>query len=316
MRMRTKLLLALFAVSFGLSAVSLIVTRSTLERQIRRNLFSDLQHSVLTFENLQAQRRQTLDREASLIADLPSLKALMTTSHEQTIQDAGEEFWHVSGMDLFALADRSGKIVAVYGAGAELPQTESEHLLQGMLGQQPGQHLVVIARRLFEVAFEPLYFGPESSDTTLGYVAIGYAIDDRVAREVSDTASADVIFAANGVIVSSTLNAEHRLAAAQSGLLTRSLRNGEDVWLGKEHYLAASLSLSGGEQGNVHLIVLKSYDAARVFVRPAESHYRRHRLLCPGRWRHTGRLSRAHHHPSPRTARRRCRRAGFGRFRV
>ena len=58
MRMRTILLLSLLSLSCGLTVTSLIVIRSSLQKQIRLNLEADLLHSTVTFQNLQRQRQQ------------------------------------------------------------------------------------------------------------------------------------------------------------------------------------------------------------------------------------------------------------------
>jgi hypothetical protein len=120
MRMRTTLLLSLLTVSFGLTALSLIVIHTSLQKQIRQALALDLHRSIATFENLQDQRREMLDREATLLADLPSLKALMTVllrparGNERTVRDQGVEFWRDSGAAFFALAEPNGKVIARY----------------------------------------------------------------------------------------------------------------------------------------------------------------------------------------------------------
>ena len=44
-----------------------------------------------------------------MLADLPTLKALMSTEHEPTIQDGSARFWKLSGSDLFILAKPIGK---------------------------------------------------------------------------------------------------------------------------------------------------------------------------------------------------------------
>ncbi len=49
---------------------------------------------------------RTLQQENALLADLPSLKALMTTNDDRTIADSGLNFWKVSGNDLFGLLRR------------------------------------------------------------------------------------------------------------------------------------------------------------------------------------------------------------------
>ena len=61
-----------------------------------------------------------LGREAALLADLPSLKALMSTQHAQTIQDGSEEFWAISGSDFFALTSANGTLFTYSNRGAKL----------------------------------------------------------------------------------------------------------------------------------------------------------------------------------------------------
>ena len=85
-----------------------------MKSQVTQDLTKDLAHSVATFQNLEAQRLNALERENALLADLPTLKALMTTSDKPTIEDAGVRFWKISESDLFALADNQGHVVAAY----------------------------------------------------------------------------------------------------------------------------------------------------------------------------------------------------------
>src|ERR1035441_7258816 len=113
LRMRTTLLIPLLLLCFGITPVSLLILRTIVKQKVRASLASDLQHSVQTYANLAQQRRELLMRESALLADLPTLKALMTAD-SRTIADGGVEFWQVSGSDFFALLDRNGKLVAAY----------------------------------------------------------------------------------------------------------------------------------------------------------------------------------------------------------
>src|SRR6202040_3406805 len=120
LRMRTTLLIPLLILSFGCTVLSLLVISTIVEQQTQKNLASDLQHSVKTYRNFQHQQRELLARKSALLADLPSLKSLMTTYDPRTIEDGGVEFWQVSGSDFFALLDQSGKLVAAYNQGPAL----------------------------------------------------------------------------------------------------------------------------------------------------------------------------------------------------
>ena len=275
MRMRTALLLSLLAVSFGLTALSLVVIHTSLQRQIRQALASDLHRSIATFQNLQTQRREMLGREATLLADLPSLKALMTVllkpgrGDEQTVRDEGLEFWRVSGAAFFALADPSGKLIARYEKGLPPQITEAPPDLPKGLFTSSQPHYVLSGNRLYEVISEPLYFGSAAEGSLLGYVATGYAIDNQVAREVGEAAAAQVVFAADDAIVGATLDPNRIKGFMQRApSLLRDTSDDADVRLGSERYMEASRRLSQVDAPRVRLVVLKSYDeASRYLIR-------------------------------------------------
>src|SRR6202521_1864480 len=130
LRMRTTLLIPLLILSFGCTLRSLLVIQTIVEQQTQTNLASDLQHSVRTYRNFQHQQRELLARESALLADLPSLKSLMTTYDQRTIEDGGVEFWQVSGCDFFALLDQNGKLIVSYNRGAALDRSGVAHGLE------------------------------------------------------------------------------------------------------------------------------------------------------------------------------------------
>ncbi len=264
--MRTTLLIALLALSFGLTATSLLVIRMTVERQIEESLALDLSHSVSTFMNLQRQQREALSRSSALVADLPSLKALMTTGDRRTIVDGSAEFWKVSGSDLFALSGSTGELTTEYVRGTSIVAADLQPAFSECLEHVGQARTVQMNGRLFEMIVQPLYFGRDERGTVLGYVAMGNAIDQRLAREVRDASAAEVVFAAEGRVVVSTLTPEleQRLKLA-IGKTPRS--EGETIFLGSERYLAAVVPLKPATtSGSSELIVLKSYDQASSFL--------------------------------------------------
>src|SRR5579863_10401337 len=118
LRMRTKFLLSMLLISAALTCTSLLLVRSSVQSQVKKEIFADLQNSVSTFQNFQRERELTLTRSADLLADLPNLRALMTTQHEVTIQDGSTSLWRLAGSDLFVLADRTGQVAALHTASA------------------------------------------------------------------------------------------------------------------------------------------------------------------------------------------------------
>ncbi len=266
-RMRLMLLVPLLLVSVGLTTASLMVVRSWMQRQMAETLASDVTHSVATFQNLQNQHRQMLMREAALLADLPSLKALMTTQDRRTIEDGGQEFWKVSGADLFALTSPDGDVLALYAnaldgknrkqyTSAEL--TQPRVALELALQRENNPHFLVLDGRLFEFTFEPLYFGNRATGQLLGYVVIAYSVDQNLAHEVSESAAAEVAFLAHDTVVASTLNIPKRLQLQADSQSLQKTLHVENLWLEGEQFSAVTIQLAPGANDGIRLVVLKS----------------------------------------------------------
>lgn len=267
MRMRTALMLVLLSVSVGFAALSLVAVHSILKSQIRAELAADLHRSVVTFRNFQGQRREMLRRQAALLADLPSLKALMTSRDSRTIEDGGGEFYEISGSSLFALEDANGRSVAVFVNNGLSADPALKAALDLPEGSSPVFRYVISGPQLYDIATAPLYFGAPDRGTLLGYVSIGYAIDETLSREVRESASAEVVFSADGRILSGTLGAvpQAALMAGYRDLLLRG-EDQQDLWLGSEHYMASSVRLSGAAGPPVQIVALKSYDVASRYL--------------------------------------------------
>ena len=267
LRLRTKFLLSMVAISAGLTATSLLLVRRTIEQQVRSEIRVDLRNSVLAFQNAQRLREATLRRSAELVANLPILRALMTTEHPPTIQDASRDLWRLAGSSLFVLADRSGAIVAIHGAG-ENDRAFIQDSFSRSIGEEQGQHWWCDRNHLYEVSLQPIYFGAPSDNRLLGFLAVGYEIDDRVARELSQIAGSQVAFRYGADLVRSTLppaqQAEFR--RLDSGNARATAPAPSEVQLGSERFLVSSLDLGPDKNPTVRLTVLKSLDQAVAFL--------------------------------------------------
>lgn len=97
-RTRVLLLISLVLIIAATTCSSLFIIRNRLRQRAREILASELQNSVGTFQDLEARRLSALERENALLASLPSLKALMTTSDSRTIADGAVDFWKTGEM--------------------------------------------------------------------------------------------------------------------------------------------------------------------------------------------------------------------------
>jgi signal transduction histidine kinase len=267
-RLRTKFLFSIILVGVGLTAGALLVARQTAERQVRLQINQDLRNSVYTFHNVQKLREKSLTHSAELLADLPILKALMTTHDAATIQDASRELWTLAGSDLMVLADRTGNTVALHSKAADFGREEAQESLTASLTEEQGGHWWFCSKHLFEVSLQPIYVGSRADNRIQGYLVLGYEIDDAVARELSQVAASQVVFLYGTNLVRSTLSPLQETELTQRATLPFDGKVPEpsEIQLGQERFLATRVNLTPGIKPPVQLCVLKSLDQATAFL--------------------------------------------------
>jgi signal transduction histidine kinase len=138
-----------------------------------------------------------------------------------------------------------------------------------VVSQEATRHWWSVEGHLYEVFLHDIYFGPASRHQILGYLVVGYEIDDRVARDLSRVAASEVAFRYGDRIIRSTLQ-----PAQESELLLVSPRTGgggppqgDQIRLGDERFLATSVELPNNGSAALNLWVMKSFDQATSFLR-------------------------------------------------
>lgn len=241
------------------TGLSLLLIRHHLRRQVTDDLSHDLDHSVVTFQNLQAENLKSLERENALLAELPTLKALMTSGDDLTIQDGASEFWQISGTDLFVLADPSGRVVAAYAKRGSVDKAVRDGVK--VLLASPSKHYLIDHGSLYACALRPLYFGSEEEGTLLGYVVSGVSIE-RTVRQISDPTGVEATFLSGGHVVASTLDPAVLAVLEKDSSFTTSSQSPATVSLGGAQFLSATEDLSASATSPLRLVVLKSFGPA------------------------------------------------------
>src|ERR1044071_1948324 len=91
--------------------------------ELRKEIAESLRTSVLVFRDFQRQREISLASSAQLLANLPNLKALMTTSDAATIQDASTDIWRLAPSYVFVLADPADQVMAIHTNTPEITRS-------------------------------------------------------------------------------------------------------------------------------------------------------------------------------------------------
>jgi len=253
------------AVTVIVTSLSLLLIRHRLHAQVEDDLSQDLDRSVMNYRNLQAERLRVLDRENALLAELPTLKALMTSGDDRTIQDGAAVFWQISSTDLFALANPGGRIVAAYTKGPSNAGSLSPGL-ENLLATSE-KHYLIDGGSLYSCSVRPLYFGSAEAGTLLGYVVSGVSIE-KTMRGISQPTGVEAAFLSGGKIVASTLDpAEQAGLAAQPQLLSGRPGAPSALRFGDAQFLAATEDLTAASTSPLQLVVLKSLEPAERSIR-------------------------------------------------
>src|SRR5260370_7054385 len=182
-RLRTQLFLATLLTIFGLTGGLLFIIRHTVSVETERQVRDGTEESVRAFESVQRQREQQLSRTAAMLADLPTLKALMTTQHALTIQDASTSLWKLGGSDLFVLAMPNRQIVALHMTKSGLPAETAERDLKRSIEQRQDTSWWYDNGRLYEVFLRAINAGTAAATQELRVLAMGYQVDSRLAAQ-------------------------------------------------------------------------------------------------------------------------------------
>jgi signal transduction histidine kinase len=257
----------MLVITAGLTAMSLLVVRHSVQRQVREGIVQDLRNSVTTFQNFQRDREVLLTHAAELVADLPITRAIMTAHDPATIQDASRDVWQLTGSDLLVLANRNGEVVALHTKSPGFTREAAQQHFQQSLNEEDSSQWWYGAHHLYQTFSQPVYFGSRTEGPLLGFLIIGYEIDDRLAREVSKVSARQVAFSYGNEVVATTLTAAQSQGSAVRDLAAGSSEgNPREVEVGRELFLATSLDLSKQQETPVRLIVLGSYDEAAKFL--------------------------------------------------
>ena len=186
------LLSVLLLIMAASSLVSLLIVGQRMREQVRVGFTRELGRSQQVSANVETDRLRELAKEDRLLADLPSLKALLTTDDDSTIADGAVEFWKTSGNDLFALTGPDFHMRAAFVRGLPVDRVFRADLEQTLATS--GRPYLVSEDHLFHLAVAPVYFGSESAGTLLGYVLSGDRVDAAYASHLSRETGADVVF--------------------------------------------------------------------------------------------------------------------------
>jgi signal transduction histidine kinase len=268
-RLRSQLFIAALLIILGLTGSLLFFIRYTVNSEIQKQVRDGTDESVRAFEVVQRQRELQLSRTAALLADLPTLKAMMTTGDAPTIQDGSEPFWKLAGSDLFVLARPDKEVVALHMTKPGWSTATAGHDLRRSTELGEDASWWYDDGRLYWVFLHPVTSGAGATAQLLGFLAVGYQVDSAVAQQLAIAAGNQIALTTGDTVIASTLPARDEAGLQRrirSGMLSASNTSGE-ITLETDQYVFSSVLLHGSSPSPVHCYVLMPLIPVNTFIK-------------------------------------------------
>ena len=259
LRLRTKFLLSMVLVIAGLTWVALLVVRQTVQEHARQELATRAQNSLVVFEILQHQRQVVMSRKADLLAT----SAFLSNSDASEFTDSTNNPLDTSSSDLIALADPSGKVVALHTTHSGFSVRSVEALLRSSLARNHSSDWWFSDGHLYQVELQPIGSASAVKRAPSATVVVGQELDGLGVRDLGHLLSGEVALRYDGRTVASTLD------AYREGELSSQLQGGitpNQMYLGGERFFASTVELTPDLPGGPSLMVLKSDGETMAFL--------------------------------------------------
>lgn len=252
-------LLAVLSIGVALVSVNVAVSRHA-EGELARGL----EEAGAALEEYQQALFDHFSREARLVADLPRLKAAVSSMDAPTVQPVAEEYLQQLGADLLVVTDAAGRKLAQVGpaAAVDAPRIPGTAIASRGTGSRS---FVSLQNGILHVASVPIWIDPLQPEI-LGTLSVGLILDDRTALQFRALTNGEIAFGSDGRISASTLPAS---AWPSLATLLGATGTTHTFPLGDEDYIAvtrplttapdqSSASVSGAADSPPAAIILRS----------------------------------------------------------
>lgn len=267
-RLHSQLFIAALLIILGLAGPLLLFTRHAVNVEIQRQIRNDADASMRAFETVQRQRESQLSRTAALLAELPTLKALMSTEHAPTIQDGSETFWKLAGSDLFILAKPDRRVVALHMTKRGWSPAAAEHDLKRSIDLGEDASWWYDDGRLYWAFLHSITSGAGQTTQQLGLLAVGYQVDSSVAQQLAAVAGNQIALSTSDTVIASTLPPQDEAELQRqirSGINTASVTSGK-LALKTDRYVFSSVMVHGSSTSPVHCYVMMPLTPVNNFI--------------------------------------------------
>jgi signal transduction histidine kinase/ActR/RegA family two-component response regulator len=250
------------AVVFLLTAAVLTLVQARMRVHVREDLVSTLRAEAALYIQIEQARSEQARQSATLIADQPTLKALMSTNDRLTVEDGSESLLQTSHADLLVLENPSGDVLGFQSKSDDVPVSSVKHLMQNSTGDQDWWYA---GGHLYHVSFAPIVAGGRNDQRGLGRLALARELSPRSIIDTGAFGKSAFIFEGQGPVILSSLPpmawGDFSTAVSKAEHAPGSI---QEINIAGERYLTSFVELPGDHP--LRLYSLQSFDQATIFL--------------------------------------------------
>lgn len=232
-------LLVILSIAAAVYRVNVTVT-SQAERELRR----ELEEAGAVVDEFRTNLFDHFLREARLLADLPKLKALLTTD-AATVREPADEYRRQIDSDVLILTGPDGAVLADPGLGEDRLDAQARAAIAEARAGKEHTWFWPQAGSVLQMASLPVWIEIDpAAPELLGTLSVGFRLDAQTAQRVRALTNTEIAFTYGGRVLASTVDpAAHTAVAA-------AVATGDDTLrIAGEDYLLLRRPLTAGTQG-------------------------------------------------------------------
>src|SRR5262249_16755024 len=211
--LRTKIFVAFSALILAVLLATLGLMQWAVSREAQATLGRELQTTGQVFQRFMRERAARLQTNSTLLASDFALKRVIATHFDPanydpaTLASAGLSYRQRLGVELVWMTDESGTLLAASPANSRVGQgiADLSPLREALQSEEAAVAVVQIDGNVFQLVAVPV-FAPD----VIGFLLLGYAIDDSVAAALKSDTGSEITFLTYARVFASTWSPQRR----------------------------------------------------------------------------------------------------------
>jgi diguanylate cyclase (GGDEF)-like protein len=252
---RNQLLALIIGLIIVTQSVTLIAVLARVEGSVAQRATEQLASGSNFIEELLRFRAAQLASAVGVLAQDFGFREAVASGDKATMQSAADNHMRRIGADLMLLTDSQGKLLTSTMPVDPGTGTALHLLIDGADMAKEHPHVIAVAGRAYQ-----MFLAPVRAPDNIGWVAMGFAVDDSLAKRLSEMTGAEISLISVGQghepFIASTLTGEDRRALAATTAAAGDERF-DKVKLGTHEFLSVSRKLPSSPDV-IEMIVLRS----------------------------------------------------------